>query len=278
MIEAHDHLTDLIGDRNVRADLACFGDRKFDACIDTCAYFPAQVDLLASTIETRHYSLVSSVYGYIDRDGLLAEDSPLEDTPVEPGATLTPQNYGALKVQCEKRAAHHFHDECLIIRPSIIIGPGDHTERMSFWMRMVTRHHKRIEVVGVDPTVQFLDVRDLAKFVATSAETSRQGPVNVCGTEVGFREVLDGIERISAAKCDRRTVSPDALPQLGLSGLPYLDTERKGRYDIRTAAAWGFVGRNLEMSLRDILTYEQPRDFAIRAFQKEEAAALGLFS
>lgn len=277
-IDARYGLTDLIGDRNVRSDLAVLTDQRFDACIDTCAYFPGQVDLLASAIDARHYCLVSSVYAYADRDALLDENAPLDNSPVDPGASLTPQNYGALKTQCEERANWHFGNACLIVRPSIIVGPGDHTGRMSFWMRMTALHHKRIEVVGRDPTVQFVDVRDLARFIASSVEAGRHGPVNVCGAETRFQDVLGQISEVSGSECDLRTTTEDALFRLGLSGLPYLDGDRRGRYNIRTSIAWGFSARSLRESLRDIHAHEQRCGFATQAFQAEETAILGLFS
>ena len=69
--------TDELNGRLGEADLARLADCEFDACIDTCAYFPAQIALAADILKTRHYCLISSVYVYADRDAMLCEDSQL---------------------------------------------------------------------------------------------------------------------------------------------------------------------------------------------------------
>ena len=98
----------MIGDRNTPADLAPLASYEYDVCIDTCAYFPEQIKLLADSVKTRHYSLISSVYVYADQDALLREDAllvPGDDTSAN---ELTPDSYGALKMLCEKAALAHF--------------------------------------------------------------------------------------------------------------------------------------------------------------------------
>lgn len=277
-IPARKGLTDLTGNRDNPADLSCLADRSFDACIDTCAYFPAQVDRLANILRVDHYSLISSVYVYADNNTSLNEHSRLDTAPIASDTSVTPQNYGALKGLCEQRAHHHFSSACLIIRPSIIIGPGDHTERMSFWMRMVAKHHKRPEFSGLERSIQLLDVRDLARFVTLCVEARRNGPVNVCGKTATFRSVLDTISDISGHDCAQRNIAPEDLPRLGLDRLPYLDSTRNGTYDRRLSLAWGFTERRLDESLRDIYVHEKRQDFPIHLFQEEEAAILRLFS
>lgn len=277
-IEPQSGLTDLIGERSNSADLARLAGQTFDACIDTCAYFPAQIDLLADVLKTRHYTLISSVYVYVDQDALLDEGAPLDSSPVAQGKALTPKNYGALKAQCEESAKRHFGKSCLIIRPSIIIGPGDHTERLAFWIRMVAKHRKRIDIAVAAPVLQLLDVRDLARFTVQCVTAGRSGPVNVCGQEIGFAGLLDAIAEISGTDCDRRMLRPDNINRSELATLPYLDGERRARYANRLAAHWGFAGRMLQASLADILVHARQDNFAIRAFHSEEAAVLRLFS
>lgn len=278
-IEPQPCLTDLIGERNNCADLARLRDLEFDACIDTCAYFPAQVDLLASVLKTRHYSLISSVYVYADKDDILLDESaPLDHSSVVQSGALTAQSYGALKVQCEESARQHFGKNCLIIRPSIIIGPGDHTERLAFWIRMVGKHGKRIDIAGAEPVLQLLDVRDLAHFTAQCVTAGRSGPVNVCGKEIGFGDMLDAIVDISGIDNDRRTLRPADISWPELTALPYLEGNRRARYDCQLAASWGFSGRTLKTSLADVYAHALQDDFAVHTFHAEEAAVLRLFS
>jgi 2'-hydroxyisoflavone reductase len=271
-------LTDMIGDRNSPADLAPLASCKFDACIDTCAYFPWQIELLAESVKTRHYSLISSVYVYVDQDALLHEDAQLLPVNDIPANVLTPDSYGALKRSCEKAALAHFGHSTLILRPSIIIGIGDHTERTLFWLRLAAIHGKRIDFAGREPVVQLVDVRDLARFTARCVETHRQGAVNVCGEPVGLCTLLDSMEAMMNRQLSRTSVHVQNLPALNLTRLPYYESGRLARHDTTLSNTWGFSGRKLQDSLKDIHNNYQRHGFTMHNFQAEEAAILRLFA
>ena len=277
-IEPCKGLTDMIGDRNTPADLAPLASCEFDACIDTCAYFPWQIELLAESVKTRQYSLISSVYVYVDQDALLHEDAqllPVNDTPAN---VLTPDSYGALKRLCEKAALAHFGHSALILRPSIIIGIGDHTERTLFWLRLAAIHGKRIDFAGREPIVQLVDVRDLARFTARCVEAHRQGAVNVCGEPVGLCTLLDSMEAMTNRQLSRTSVHVQDLPALNLTRLPYCESGRLARHDTTLSNTWGFSGRKLQDSLKDIHNNYQRHGFTMHNFQAEEAAILLLFA
>ena len=277
-IGLRDGLTDIIGDRNTLADLARLSEREFDACIDTCAYFPAQIELVAKRIKAWRYCLVSSVYVYADQDALLREDAPPFRMPDGPVPGLTTDNYGALKVLCEEAALSHFGDTVLILRPSIIIGMGDHTERLLFWLRLAAIHGKRLDIDGREPVIQLVDVRDLARFTARCVETQKQGAVNVCGEPIGLSSLLDSIETITSRRLSRASVNAQDLPRLDLERLPYCEAGHLARHNTTLSRAWGFTGRTLPDSLVDILADYQRLGFAMRNFQAEEAAVLHLFA
>lgn len=278
VIEPRSGLTNLIGDRNESADLARLAGSQFDACVDTCAYFPAQIALLGDILKTRHYSLVSSVYVYADQDAVLTEDAPLlrmSDGP-EPG--LTPENYGALKALCENEAQARFGCGSLILRPSIIIGAGDHTERLLFWLRLVAVHGKRVDIVDFDPVIQLVDVRDLARFTAGCVATARRGAVNVCGTPVRLSALFDAIEATCGRTCERKHMRFADLPALGLGNLPYCEPGHLARHDTTRARAWGFINRKLQDSLTEICAHSRQQNFAMRGFHTEESTVLRLFA
>ena len=277
-IEPCKGLTDMIGDRNTPADLAPLASCEFDACIDTCAYFPWQIELLAESVKTRQYSLISSVYVYVDQDALLHEDAqllPVNDTPAN---VLTPDSYGALKRLCEKAALAHFGHSALILRPSIIIGIGDHTERTLFWLRLAAIHGKRIDFAGREPVVQLVDVRDLARFTARCVEAHRQGAVNVCGEPVGLCTLLDSMEAMMNRQLSRTSVHVQDLPALNLARLPYCESGRLARHDTTLSNTWGFSGRKLQDSLKDIHNNYQRHGFTMHNLRAEEAAILRLFA
>ncbi len=276
-IDPRKGLTDIIGDRNAPADLAPLSSYEYDACIDTCAYFPWQIKLLADSVNTKHYSLISSVYVYEDQDTLLREDAQLvhvDDTPIN---ELTPDSYGALKMLCEKAAVAHFGHSVLILRPSIIIGIGDHTERTLFWLRLAEIHGKRIDFAGQEPVVQLVDVRDLAHFTTRCVETLRQGAVNVCGEPVGLCTLLDSMEAMMNRQLSRTSVHMQDLPALDLARLPYCESGRLARHDTTLSDSWGFTRRKLQESLKDIYNNYQRHGFSMHNLQAEEAAVLRLF-
>jgi len=270
-------LVNIVGDRNSQADLNQLSGNPFDACVDTCAYFPAQISLLGDTIISKQYCLISSVYVYSDRDALLREDAQLCRLAGDPELGMTSENYGGFKALCEVEASARFGAGCLIVRPSIIIGAGDHTERLLFWMRLVSVHGKFFDIADNDHVLQLVDVRDLAHFTAKCVESARQGAVNVCGEPVYLSTLLALIANISGIPCKGASVSSSELPALGLDKLPYCEPGHLARHDTALSRAWGFEGRHLEDSLAEIHAHLQQLGFSMRGFQAEEAAVLRLF-
>lgn len=277
-IDPHGALVNIIGNRNNPEDLGQLAGHAFDACIDTCAYFPAQISLAADTLKIQHYCLISSVYVYKDEGTLLREDSQLLRMHGVCTDNLTPHNYGALKALCEEETLRRFGNTSLIIRPSIIIGAGDHTERLLFWLRLASRHGKRLDILPPSLVIQLVDVRDLASFTVKCIEEKRHGPVNVCGKPVSLSSVLDMVESITGRQLVGMTVRAENLPRLGIERLPYCEGGHHASYDTVRSHTWGFVDRNLRDSLADIHADCQLRGFSMQNFQAEEVAVLRLFS
>jgi len=276
-IDWRNRLTDIIGDRNNPTDLARLADAEYDYCIDTCAYFPGQITLVADTLNVLHYCLISTVYVYEDRDALLSENALLLRAPKVPGSEIETHSYGALKVLCEEEAQGRFGASSLILRPSIVIGVGDHTERLLFWLRLAATHGKRLDI-DQEPIVQLVDVRDLTHFTAMCVFSHRQGVVNVCGEPVGLTSMLDSIETITGRKLLRRSVKAQDLARFDLFNLPYCDNAHHARYDTALSRSWGFTSRKLRDSLVDIYAYSWRHGFAMNKFKGEELAVLSLFT
>lgn len=277
-VEPRSNLTDLIGDRNDPDDLAQLASAQFDICIDTCAYFPKQVKLLGAVLKVQQYCLISSVYVYADQDAVLNEDAKLIRSLDKQNHDILTENYGALKVLCEDEALRQFGGDSLILRPSIIIGMGDHTERLLFWMRLVAVHGKRLDIYGREPMVQLVDVRDLARFTARCLAKQKRGAVNVCGESVSLSELLDAIEVISGRRCVRETINVGNLQGFCLERLPYCEASHLARHDATLSHAWGFTSRDLWSALKDIYEDSHRQGFIMRRFQVEEAEILRLFS
>ena len=271
-------LTDLIGDRNNPNDLGKLNGLAFDACIDTCAYFPEQIENLGKIIKAEKYCLISSVYVYKNKFSHLTETSELASIDISSETRLTSENYGALKAMCEQTALSCFSKNCLFIRPAIIIGPSDHTERMSFWVRMAAEHHKLLAPGSLDRTIQFVDVRDLAEFTLKLIIDGRSGAINVVGRQYSFKEFLDRLSKLSGNHCQIYKIDWREFNQHHLDDLPFCYPGKSESYNFDLAKSLGFMDRDLGDSLIDIFEHDQKINFRLEKYQVLENTILDLFS
>jgi 2'-hydroxyisoflavone reductase len=172
-------LEKLHGDR--KDDMSALQGRTWDAVIDTSGYVPADVERAAETLgkNVSHYVFISttSVYAVLDRPGL-DETAPVGKV-ADPNTTeVTNETYGPLKALCEQAAEAAFPGRATSIRPGLLVGPGDPTDRFTYWPARLARGGEVLAPnSGHDPT-QFIDARDLAAFVVTAIEDAAFGIYN----------------------------------------------------------------------------------------------------
>ena len=170
----------IAGDRD--GDLAGLRPARWDAVVDTCAYFPRQVRSLLAALgdEVGHYTLISSVSAYANLSVPgTTEDALLAPPPLEEVNKVTPQTYGPLKSACEAEARRA---PCtLIVRPGIIVGPGDATGRFTYWGRRAMRGGEILAPGGPGEPLQVIDVRDLAGWLVAMVEARATGVFNAVG-------------------------------------------------------------------------------------------------
>ncbi|MGY1458922.1 MULTISPECIES: NAD-dependent epimerase/dehydratase family protein [unclassified Luteimonas] len=170
----------LRGDRKV--DLSALGgDRRWDAVLDTSAYVPADVTRAARLLAPRvgQYLMVStiSVYAKTDRRGQ-DEDASLAIL-ADPSVTeVTGETYGGLKALCERAAEAELPGRTTIVRPGLIVGPGDTTDRFTYWPARADRGGEILAPGAPDDPTQFIDVRDLADFLLLALEQRHTGIYN----------------------------------------------------------------------------------------------------
>jgi nucleoside-diphosphate-sugar epimerase len=159
--------------------------QEFDLAFDTSAYYPADIDgtrPLASSIA--HYSLVSSISVYRDPVSAYADETaPLFTLkgPI-PKEFSTPEEYGALKALCEGATSEIYGERALVVRPGLVIGPYDYTDRLTSWIRRIAG--RRTVIAGEpDQPLQLIDVRDLADWMMRAAESQLAGIYNALGPE-----------------------------------------------------------------------------------------------
>lgn len=156
--------------------------RSWDAVVDNSGYVPRLVQESARLLakNTRRYVYVSTVSVYADFGSDNTENSRLAAIADETIEDVTGETYGPLKALCEKRAAAEIKPgQLTVLRPTYIAGPGDHTDRFSYWPIRTRRGGEMIWPGSPDDAIQIVDVRDLANFVADSIEQDISGTYNM---------------------------------------------------------------------------------------------------
>jgi 2'-hydroxyisoflavone reductase len=170
------------GDRTV--DLAPLQGRRWDAVIDTCGYVPRHVRNAATALATQadHYTFVSSISVYADfsQPGLdeLAPVGVLSDPTVE---EVTGETYGPLKALCEQAAEAAMPGRVLNVRPGLIVGPHDPSDRFTYWPARIARGGEVLAPGIPHHAVQIIDGRDLAHWLILMAERQEVGVYNATG-------------------------------------------------------------------------------------------------
>lgn len=170
----------LRGDR--KSDLAALeGDRRWDAVLDTSAYIPGDVTRSADLLSPRvdQYLIVStiSVYARTDVPGM-DESAPLA-VLADPSVTeVTGETYGGLKALSEHAAEAAMRGRVTVVRPGLIVGPGDTTDRFTYWPARADRGGEILAPGTPQDPTQFIDVRDLAAFLLHLIEQRTIGTFN----------------------------------------------------------------------------------------------------
>ena len=169
--------------------------KQWDVVIDNSGYFPrhvaASAELLAKNAQ--RYIYISSISAYAenpaeggDENTKLAE---LADPKTEEmGKDF--ENYGGLKVLCEKAAQQAFGDRCAVVRPGYIVGPGDPTDRFTYWPWRIAKGGDVLAPGTPDDPLQWIDVRDLAEWLVSLAETGTTGTFNAVTPRERWGDVL----------------------------------------------------------------------------------------
>ncbi|HME80867.1 MAG TPA: NAD-dependent epimerase/dehydratase family protein [Candidatus Eremiobacteraceae bacterium] len=172
----------IAGDRD--GELGKLGQRRWDAVIDTCGFVPRVVKASVDALRERagRYVFVSTISVYPESfGGSFDESEPLialEDQSVE---TVTPQTYGGLKALCEARVSAGFGDRALIVRPGLIVGPLDPTDRFTYWPNRFALGGEILAPAPSEAFVSFIDVRDLADWIVAALDGGVAGIFNASG-------------------------------------------------------------------------------------------------
>ena len=272
---------ELTGDRNT-GDLRALAGREWDVCIDNPTTLPFWVRDAGQALHGKvgHYIFISTISVYAANDKPADETAPLapyagKDPMAETAETLrgnVGELYGPLKALSEKEAEKQFPGMTAVIRPGLISGPGDETDRFTYWpVRLARGGEVLAPGDGTDP-VQFIDARDLAEWTIRMAETRTTGVFNATGPEapLTMAKMLEGIERPIGSDAKLTWVSTDFLEANNVSAWSDLpvwipargDSAGFHRRSIHKALAAGLTFRPLATTAVDALAWfrEQPAD------------------
>ena len=216
----------IIGDRD--HDLSKLQGHEWDAVIDTCGILPRSVEASAKSLSAsvRIYVFISSVSVYADVSvpGVL-ENAPLKTLTDEQldeanqihrsGSNNYGSLYGGLKALCEQALLDVIPDRSLIIRPGLIIGPYDYTDRFTYWVMRVARGGEVLAPGRPARSVQFIDVRDLSEWILRMVELKASGVYNANGLpgSVTMEEILTECKTVTNSDATFTWVSESFLIQ-----------------------------------------------------------------
>ncbi len=259
----------LQGDRdpNKGEGLKALQGRQWDAVIDTSGYVPrvvkASAELLAPNVG--HYVFFSSISVYADMSKPGVDETAPVATVQDETTEDVRQHYGALKALCEKAAEAAMPGRVTNIRPGLIVGPDDPTDRFTYWPVRVERGGEVLAPGdGMDP-MQFIDARDLAAWTILAVERAHVGVYNAVGPRepLPMREMLEACQKAGGNKAtltwadtaflEKHNVQPWGdmpawIPRTG-------EDKGMGRVSSAKAVALGLTFRPVEETVRDTLAW-----------------------
>jgi 2'-hydroxyisoflavone reductase len=260
----------LVGDRN--GNLDALKGRQWDVVIDNPTTLPAWVrdaaQILKGNVDRYVFISTISVYGE-------PKHGPDENTSTEKYEGADPyketieavrasgfKTYGPLKALSEREAQKWFPGKALIIRPGLIVGPRDETDRFTYWPVRIDRGGEVLVPGLPENAVQFIDARDLAEWTIRMVENRETGIYNATGPAkaLGIGGMLDGIR--SALKPDAKLiwVNEEFLTEQKVQ--PWSDMpvwtgkdDALARAKIDRALSKGLTFRPLDVTARDTLAW-----------------------
>ena len=172
----------IAGDRE--KDLGLLKGRQWDAVIDTCGYVPRVVGLSCDALLGRvgRYVFVSSISVYADTETpMQTEEAPLLELSDPATEAVDGETYGGLKALCERRVSEAYEDKALTVRPGLVVGPLDPTDRFSYWPYRFSQPGPFVAPDLSGAPVQYIDARDLGAFIVLLCERATGGTFHVCG-------------------------------------------------------------------------------------------------
>lgn len=209
-------------DRTSPGAWAAFPEGHWDAVIDFSGYVPRVVRYSCEALKDRadKYLFISTISVY-DTEGLedVDENSPLLKEPAPEIEEVNAEYYGGLKVACEKVVQEVWGDKAQIVRPGMIIGPYDHTDRFQHWVRQIKDNDSVDVPERLDQPVQYIDARDLAAMILEAVQYLEPGIYNGVGPHDAdtLGGMLETIKSVVNPACEFKPVPHSSIEKAPFS-------------------------------------------------------------
>jgi len=287
--EMFSELEKIKGDRN-SDDVKKLTGRKWDAVIDTSAYYPRSVNLAMEVLKenVEQYLFVSTISVYAGWNKVGMDESAAVGTINDPTIEkITGETYGPLKALCEQAAEKHMPGKVSIIRPGLIVGPRDKTDRFTYWPVRIKKGGKVLAPGDGNDFIQFIDVRDLGEWMIHCLEHQITGTYNAQsnGGEVTIKKLLDTCVKELNPKAELVWVPNEFLQQQEVAAWQEMPTWippegeylGSGQMSSKKAYANGLKERPLDVIVKDcyqwFTTLPVERQAKLRAGISEEKEA-----
>lgn len=270
--------------RSDRRSVVAYRDvanRDWDSVIEV-SWQPAWVEAAVQALgeRTRHWTYISSIAVYAAGMKADADESAALQPRLPSGMHADKKVYGEAKVSCERVTRDAVGDRLLVPRPGILAGPGDPTDRVSYWpARLHTAGDQPVLIPDTpDVNVRALDMRDLSTWVLDATAAGVTGPVNAVGEDISFADFIALARSVGGHTGDLVAVAsrwlisqgvqpgsgdrslPWWLPDEGL-GAPKQSTSGRTHVSGQAALDAGMLRRPLRDTLADCLEDERARGF-----------------
>lgn len=261
-------LEKLQGDR--KDDLKSLEGREWDYVVDTSGYVPRHVTMSAELLrdKVKQYVFISTISVYGNAVPKVGTDENDPVAPLPTGADpekVTGMTYGPLKALCEQAAEKAMPGRVTNIRPGLIVGPGDPTDRFTYWPVRVAKGGDVLAPGTPEDPAQVVDVRDLAEFVVATLEQGAMGVYNATGPVGGmpFGDMLAACRKAAGSDAVFRWGDVQFLEEQKIGAWmdmpawvpPIDDMAGFARIDVRKAVAKGLKFRPVEETARDTLAW-----------------------
>lgn len=252
-------INEILGDRE--GDLSELKGQEWDAVIDVSGYRPQAVRSSATFLRQKAglYLFVSTVSVYAENFSPMHAESAELVKPIESAEAINGETYGGLKVRCESVVRETWGDNSLIVRPGLIVGPFDPTDRFSYWVARVQQGGEVAAPGNPFQNVQFIDVRDLATWMLLMVIQGNNGTYNAIGpaNSLNMSQFLESCSSALRKEIEPVWLSEEFLLRKGIR--PFVDmplwvpaeSEAFSQVKIIRAIGKGLLHRPIEETILD---------------------------